>query len=169
MKSLEDIADEVLDATASIRVVGKRHRAITECRHKAPTITHRAIRGKSRITAPDGHLPTNDRFRPMRLYSVDPFRCAPHLGMNKNESAEETVERLGREAREAAGRIPFDQRAALIRAVVNGVRDGVKFDPTLGGAPEGREWEMDRLDAVKKAAEDHYFASLSAKQARAAE
>jgi hypothetical protein len=89
--------------------------------------------------------------------------------MSPNESAEETVERLGHEAREAAGRVPFEQRAALIRAVVAGVRDGVKFDLTSGGAPEGREWEMDKLDAVLKTVEDYYYASLSTKQARSVE
>lgn len=86
--------------------------------------------------------------------------------MQKNESVEETVERLGREAREMTSRMSFDQRAALIRSVVNGVRDGVKFDPTPGGAPEGAAWEMDGLDPIHQAAEDHYHNSLSAKQSR---
>jgi hypothetical protein len=89
--------------------------------------------------------------------------------MSTNETAEQMIERLGHEARQAAGHIPFDQRAGLIRAVVNGIREGVKFDPTLGGAPEGREWEMDRLDTVYKTVDDHYFACLAAKQSRAAE
>jgi hypothetical protein len=89
--------------------------------------------------------------------------------MNTIESAEETIERLRLETREAAGRIPFDQRAALIRAVVAGVHDGVKFDLTSGGAPEGRQWEMDQLDVVQKTVEDYFHAALSAKRARGAE
>lgn len=89
--------------------------------------------------------------------------------MNNSENVEEAVERLGREAREIAGRIPFDERAALIRGVVTGVRDAVKFDATLGGAPEGREWEMNKLNLVQQVVEDCYFDALSAKQARVAE
>jgi hypothetical protein len=61
------------------------------------------------------------------------------------------------------------QRAALIRAVVTGARDGVKFDPTCGGAPQGRDWEMDGVDPIHQPAEDHYLASLSAEQSRAAQ
>ncbi|GAA1166982.1 hypothetical protein [Nesterenkonia sandarakina] len=87
--------------------------------------------------------------------------------MNNPESAEELIERLGHEARTAATRLAFDQRAELIRAVVSGVRDGVKFDATLGGAPEGREWELERLTPIHTAAEDHYHETLSAKAARA--
>lgn len=87
--------------------------------------------------------------------------------MSENENPAQTVARLIEEVREVAGRIPFDDRAGLIREVVHCVRDAVKFDPTVGGAPEGRDWELDGLGQVEVAVEDYYHAALTAKKARA--
>jgi len=86
--------------------------------------------------------------------------------MTNAETPDQIVSRLAREAREVAGMLPFDERAKLLREITNAVRDAVKFDATLGGAPKGREWEMDGLDSVTQATEDYYFATLREKQSR---
>ena len=86
--------------------------------------------------------------------------------MTENESHQQRVARIIREVREVASQIPFDERAGLIREVAHEVRDAVKFDMTVGGAPEGSEWERDGLGKVDAAAEDYYHAALKAKQSR---
>lgn len=86
--------------------------------------------------------------------------------MSTTETPEQTVARIVTEARAVASDLPFDQRAFLIREVVNSVRNAVKFDPTFGGAPEGAEWELDGLAEIGDAAETYYYAALAAKQSR---
>lgn len=86
--------------------------------------------------------------------------------MTDAETPSQTAARLALEAREVAGSLPFDERANLLRQITKAVRDAVKFDPTLGGAPKGREWEMDGLDPIAQATEDYYFAALREKQSR---
>lgn len=86
--------------------------------------------------------------------------------MTTNETPQETVARLASEARQVASQIPFEERAGLVREVAHEVLNAVKFDPTIGGAPEGSEWEREGLGGVVAAAEDYYHAALSAKQAR---
>lgn len=86
--------------------------------------------------------------------------------MTDAETPSQAAARLAREAREVAGSLPFDERVNLLRQITKAVRDAVKFDPTLGGAPKGREWEMDGLDPIARATEDYYFAALREKQSR---
>ncbi|WP_268777960.1 hypothetical protein [Microbacterium sp. Root180] len=42
----------------------------------------------------------------------------------------------------------------------------MELDLTLGGAPEGRDWELDGLDEVVGAADTYYRAALDARQNR---
>lgn len=86
--------------------------------------------------------------------------------MSENETPNQTVARIIREVREVASQIPFDERAGLIREVVHAVRDAIKFDPSVGGAPDGRDWELDGVGQVEIAVEEHYFAALKARQGR---
>jgi hypothetical protein len=86
--------------------------------------------------------------------------------MSENESPQQIVARIIREAREVASQIPFDERADLVREVTNEVRNAVKFDATVGGAPKGSEWEREGLGQVVAAAEVYYHEALAAKQSR---
>lgn len=86
--------------------------------------------------------------------------------MSENESQQQRVGRIIREVREVASQIPFDERAGLIREVAHEVRDAVKFDVTVGGAPDGSQWERDGLGEVEAAANDYYHAALKAKRSR---
>lgn len=86
--------------------------------------------------------------------------------MSNDESAEQTIARIAGEARAAASQLPHEQRAELIREVVYGVRNAVKEDLTPGGAPGGRESELEGLNPISDAAEKHYEASVKAKQDR---
>lgn len=86
--------------------------------------------------------------------------------MSNAETPEQIVARIVAETRAVASDLPFEQRAFLLREVVNSVRNAVKFDPTFGGAPEGAEWELDGLAPIGDAAETYYFAALAAKQSR---
>lgn len=84
--------------------------------------------------------------------------------MSSPETPDQIVQRVADEARRAAGDLPFDERANLVRSVARAVADAIKFDATFGGAPEGREWEQDRLNAVVDAAEDYWHQCLAAKR-----
>ncbi len=64
-----------------------------------------------------------------------------------------------------AADLRFDERADLVRELVKAVRDAVKFDLIVGGAPGGQEWELEGLGTVAGAAEDYYFAALKEEQA----
>jgi len=86
--------------------------------------------------------------------------------MSETESQQQRVARIIREVREVASQIPFDERAGLIREVAHEVRDAVKFDVTVGGAPEGSQWERDGLAGVETVANDYYNAALKAKHSR---
>ena len=86
--------------------------------------------------------------------------------MTTTESPQQIAARLAREARIVATDLPFDERADLVRELVKAVRDAVKFDPTIGGAPEGQEWELEGLGSVTHAAEDYFHRALQAKQSR---
>jgi len=86
--------------------------------------------------------------------------------MENAENRSETAARIVREAREVASSIPFDERADLIRGVVHSVLEAVKFDPTIGGAPRGAQWEKDGLAKVADAAEDYWHSVLEAKRER---
>jgi len=77
---------------------------------------------------------------------------------------ESEITNIASQARELAARIPFDDRANILRTVAYEVRQAVKFDPTTGGAPEGREWELEGLGKVCDAAENYYYDALSAKR-----
>ncbi|MCB8044102.1 hypothetical protein JM654_07290 [Microbacterium oxydans] len=78
------------------------------------------------------------------------------IGMTNEIDAE--IDDLARKARELASRIPFADRANILRTVAYEVRQAVKFDPTTNaGAPQGREWELEGLGKVCDAAENYYF------------
>lgn len=80
---------------------------------------------------------------------------------------EREIAQLARQARELATRVPFHERANILRAVTYQVREGVKHDPTMGGAPLGRDWELDGLGQVGDAAEAYYFKALMEHRRRA--
>ncbi|MGC5225464.1 hypothetical protein ACPW96_23105 [Micromonospora sp. DT81.3] len=86
--------------------------------------------------------------------------------MTNAETPDQIAARIIRETRAVASSLPFDERANLLREVTKAVRDAVKFDATLGGAPKGAEWEKDGLASVGNAAEEYYFAALKEKQSR---
>ena len=53
----------------------------------------------------------------------------------------DAADRLIREAREAAGALPFEPRTDLPRDIVKAIRDAVKLDPLVQGAAlAGAEW-----------------------------
>lgn len=85
--------------------------------------------------------------------------------MNNAETPAQAASRIIYEVREVASDLPYDARAKLVREIVKAVRDAVKFDATVGGAPQGRDWELDGLGAVGDAAEDYYHAALREKRA----
>lgn len=62
---------------------------------------------------------------------------------------------LAIDARAVARRLPFNERAALVRDLVNAVRDAVKFDPHPF-APHGMMIEeMERLSEIGTLAENY--------------
>jgi hypothetical protein len=72
------------------------------------------------------------------------------------ETPTETAARLIREARRIAPALPFEERAKLLRGVTHSVRDAVKHDASIGGAPKGRQWEMDELDKIHQVTETYF-------------
>lgn len=86
--------------------------------------------------------------------------------MSSAETPDQTAARIVSEARAVASKLPFDERANLLREVSKAVRDAVKFDTTTGGAPQGAEWEKDGLAEVGNAAENYYFEALRERQSR---
>ena len=79
-------------------------------------------------------------------------------------NTESEIADIARQARELAARVPFDDRANILRTVAFEVRQAVKHDPTMGGAPEGRDWELEGLGLVCDAAENYFYDALRAKR-----
>jgi hypothetical protein len=86
--------------------------------------------------------------------------------MSQTENQDQRVTEIGEKVRAVASQIPFEQRADLIREVIFEVRNALKNEPSIGGAPEGRDWEMDRLARLAQAAEEYYDETLTAKRSR---
>jgi len=69
---------------------------------------------------------------------------------------EKIIAKVTGEATWAVGQVgDFVQRAELTVAVVIALRDALYSEVTSGTAPEGREWEVRQLDAVRDAAENY--------------
>lgn len=58
------------------------------------------------------------------------------------------------DTRRVASRLPFEDRAALVRDLVNAIRDAVKFDPHRL-APTGTLEELERLSEIGTLTENY--------------
>lgn len=86
-----------------------------------------------------------------------PLLSESHIDDRESEKRMDGSSReLVSQARSAAARASFEERADLLRELVRAVRDAVKFDPLREPAPEGTSWELDQLSEVGNAAEDFY-------------
>lgn len=69
---------------------------------------------------------------------------------------------LARKVRMIAADVSHVDRAKIIREVLFQVRQAVKHDCLAAPAPQGREWELERLNEIYAAAEKYWLMPLDA-------
>lgn len=83
--------------------------------------------------------------------------------MTTPETPEQTAARIVREVYDVASQITFVERALLIREIVKAVGEALESEVTEQGknAPQGRQWELDRLATIGDPSERYYAATLA--------
>jgi hypothetical protein len=85
--------------------------------------------------------------------------------MTKSQTPEQIIAQVVGYAVQAVDQLTFDERADMVAKVADGVREALKTERTIG-APEGREWEMERLGEVRDVAQGYADEALTIAQSR---